>query len=331
MDLNKAMDNFGMMKRAGLFGRLAVMSYIEKATGHEVPLVCVANQLPDGGMEFVPVAELISCDPAEKYQPGDPTFVMEPSLGREVVAASIRQGPISVDDEAPLEGFTLSLLPDDEEPSEPSEETAPTRNFKHHEFPVKAGRKVSRKITVEQLMEKYKEAVILHGEYDADDYDDEEDAFTRPPHFISTLTPAIEKDLGKVDFDTENVMMGSDLNVKSQVLPNGLAVIPVQCGGDWEFPVAFVIYWDGTELRAYMPPNGNFWNRMTCKAYGNAHEDWKHPEKESEDDLDCKKWYGMPYQGKASERIVGVTDVGELDWDLMFADVQKRIEVVDED
>lgn len=53
-------------------------------------------------------------------------------------------------------------------------------------------------------------------------------------------------------------------------LPNGVPVLWVGAGGDWEGPVAFCVYIgvDGT-LRAYVPKDGNVYNRETGKAYGN--------------------------------------------------------------
>lgn len=54
-----------------------------------------------------------------------------------------------------------------------------------------------------------------------------------------------------------------------KILKNGLPVLQVIAGGDWEFPVAFIFYSDGVKLRAYIPNDGNVWNKKFNSAYGN--------------------------------------------------------------
>jgi hypothetical protein len=43
-------------------------------------------------------------------------------------------------------------------------------------------------------------------------------------------------------------------------------------GGDWEAPLLYVLYWDGRELRGYVPTKGNPFNTDTKTAYGSEHE-----------------------------------------------------------
>ena len=199
------------------------------------------------------------------------------------------------------------------------------KEFKHPEFPVAAGRTVTERIGIEQLKQKFIDAVKAHPNFQ----DMGRDVFHYAPWFIKSLTPQIEKDLAKVKFDTENVSMGNDIQAPFQVLPNGLAILTVQAGGDWEVPVFFIIYWDGLELRAYIPKNGNFWNRTSGVAYGN--DDISSGDAESADSIDCRKWYGMPYQNDEMIHEPGITCVQDAisDLGLMLADVQKRIQVSD--
>jgi hypothetical protein len=103
--------------------------------------------------------------------------------------------------------------------------------------------------------------------------------------FPYNFPPKIEKDLSKVNFDFENYNLGkadpmyeeeydSDFNgycgypCGYEILPNGLPVLFVNAGGDWENPICFVIYYDGKELRAYIPSDGNIWNKKEKCAYG---------------------------------------------------------------
>jgi hypothetical protein len=101
--------------------------------------------------------------------------------------------------------------------------------------------------------------------------------------------PIIEKDLAKLDFDMENWAIGnahpdytkypSDYGGFNgypcgyEVLPSGLPVLFVNAGGDWEFPICFCIYWDGSRMRAYIPKEGNVYNRKSKAAYGNEDDD----------------------------------------------------------
>lgn len=88
--------------------------------------------------------------------------------------------------------------------------------------------------------------------------------------------PIISKDLDKVQFDfenweTERSFVGYPCGY--EMLSNGLAVLFVNAGGDWEYPIVFILYFDGKKIRAYIPKEGNSWNRKTKSAYGNDDTD----------------------------------------------------------
>lgn len=91
------------------------------------------------------------------------------------------------------------------------------------------------------------------------------------------FSPQITKDLAKVNFDFENYTgEGADdfekyianYPVGYKELTPDFPVHFVNAGGDWEWPVCFVFYWDGSELRAYIPKDGNAWNKKEKCAYG---------------------------------------------------------------
>lgn len=86
----------------------------------------------------------------------------------------------------------------------------------------------------------------------------------KPPHELSRK---VDKDLGKINFDWENY----DL-VKVDQLFNALPVAWFYAGGDWQYPVHFIIYWSGKEFRGYIPENGNVYNKKTKAAYGEEYE-----------------------------------------------------------
>jgi len=93
------------------------------------------------------------------------------------------------------------------------------------------------------------------------------------------LPKKVEEDIGKVNFDFENWEAAApgycncgDI-MGYRVAPNGLPFLGVTAGGDWEYPVFFIIYWDGKKLRGYVPTDGNMWNTDTKEAYGNGEDD----------------------------------------------------------
>jgi hypothetical protein len=140
---------------------------------------------------------------------------------------------------------------------------------------------------------------------------------------LKQLTPEIEKDLKKVQFDDENCewekgegFCGCEKITGFQTLPNGLTYLGVTAGGDWETPLFYIVYWDGEKLRGYIPTAGNFWDTDTKTAYG------------SEEDCD-----GITDGEKAAEENVqkrfgvsGLEQLGDMDTDAVLEDIQSRIE-----
>jgi hypothetical protein len=102
----------------------------------------------------------------------------------------------------------------------------------------------------------------------------------------------IKDDLKKVNFDFENYEIGNaDPNYSKypsegfngypcgyQLLPNNLPVLFVNAGGDWEFPICFCLYWDGKKMRAYIPEDGNTYNKKEKCAYGSEDDYENAPE-----------------------------------------------------
>lgn len=96
-------------------------------------------------------------------------------------------------------------------------------------------------------------------------------------YYMKTLTPKIQSDLSKVDFDFENCDTSRDYSsyeglMGIRTLSNGMTYLGCAAGGDWEYPVFFIIYWNGVSLRAYIPKHGNVYNYDTKTAIGNDEE-----------------------------------------------------------
>ena len=121
--------------------------------------------------------------------------------------------------------------------------------------------------------------------------------------WMKRLTPQIQKDLSKIEFDDENLYFtesqcqGDDCGIKT--LDNGLTYLGAYGGGDWELPVYFIIYWDGKKLRGYIPTDGNVFNHYTKMAFGSG-QDYEGDlpegidEEEDIDGYELNKRYGDP-------------------------------------
>ena len=94
--------------------------------------------------------------------------------------------------------------------------------------------------------------------------------------FPYNLPESVFKDF-KITFNFENCAYEENdgfLNYPCgfETLENGLPVLFVNAGGDWECPVCFCIYWDEKKLRAYIPTDGNIFNKKEKCAYGSEDE-----------------------------------------------------------
>lgn len=104
-------------------------------------------------------------------------------------------------------------------------------------------------------------------------------------------TPAqakVRADLSKINVDFENAeefgtedsynhLPGLENLDGYEMIGSGLSAFPVLwCagGGDWENPLVFVLYiGQKGELRAYIPEDGNVYNKKEKAAYGNNDDD----------------------------------------------------------
>ena len=61
--------NFETLRKAFLAGDIALMECQSASTGEAVAVVCAANRLPDGAVDFVPFATLFNGNPFEEVNP----------------------------------------------------------------------------------------------------------------------------------------------------------------------------------------------------------------------------------------------------------------------
>jgi hypothetical protein len=65
-------QNFNTLRRAFRAGNVALMECQVAATGEAVAVICAANRLPDGSVEFVPMATMFPGNPYEAVNPPNP-------------------------------------------------------------------------------------------------------------------------------------------------------------------------------------------------------------------------------------------------------------------
>jgi len=88
------------------------------------------------------------------------------------------------------------------------------------------------------------------------------------PPLIRTLD-RVRADWTVVEFSPENVTV-----VGERTTTGDVPYVVMLAGGIRETPVACVMYFDGQELRGYVPKDGNSYNLMTKSAFGNFKDDF---------------------------------------------------------
>lgn len=146
-------------------------------------------------------------------------------------------------------------------------------------------------------------------------------------HNIPFMTEQVNKDLfSKCEFDIENVYGYKEEDASWSTIrditefhtwENGLTTLGVLAGGDWESPVYFIIYWDGQQLRGYLPKKGNPYNHKMKQAFGNHTE---------EDRIACKKQYPERFKDFELEDIYPPDHLeGMRDLNLIKEDILERL------
>jgi len=112
--------------------------------------------------------------------------------------------------------------------------------------------------------------------------------------------PQVRMDWTVVEFSPENVSV-----IGEKVTTGGVPYVMILAGGDWETPVACVMYFDGQELRGYVPKDGNSYNRMTKSAFGNF----------KDDHAACERQYRVTLEHPSDMRTVK-PDMELVEWDV---------------
>ena len=94
---------------------------------------------------------------------------------------------------------------------------------------------------------------------------------------------------GKYKFDSENVDDRGGIKMSSK----GFPYIMCDAGGDWECPVCFFVYFDGTHFRGYVPLKGNAINRNNNTAFQGSGDEEEAKFIAKENDIDYEEAKGL--------------------------------------
>lgn len=179
---------------------------------------------------------------------------------------------------------------------------------------IKKGGRKANMCSIDFLKTKIENVLKKSSEYDDSEIEDMLKSGDISIIDIFENSSKIETDLGKVQFDLENCTSKSGeftdyggLLVGFHTLSNGLSFLGCLAEGDWEYPVFFIIYYDGKSLRGYVPICGNLINRDGMSAFGN-NDDEKFMQKELGADYNESSWKEVQYN-----------------WDLIEEDIKSRI------
>lgn len=154
--------------------------------------------------------------------------------------------------------------------------------------PITAGIRTASKITFDQLKQfminEYNntQAVLnQNSPFNPSNYTSKDQELEDLMAVISYESKQIAQDLSNINFNLENLMVGSQTSkwyagdtgndlCRLNILPSGLCFCGAIAGGDWEQPLFYIIYHDKTQnaLRAYIPIQGNVINCDTLSAFG---------------------------------------------------------------
>ncbi len=148
------------------------------------------------------------------------------------------------------------------------------------------------------------------------------------------------KDVSKVRFDFENWEVIQEVKTTPK---KGIPYLECFAGGDWQYPVYFFLYWDGKDIRGYVPTKGNTFNAALACAFGEEMEFLPLDEEEKMTDSDWKKnsGYYVAQQcfpeildGKSPKEVdilsgeYGLLERVRINMDACLEDFEERLEVV---
>lgn len=186
----------------------------------------------------------------------------------------------------------FQLLPLNEEIYKPSELLIETKtyNVNMEEKLINKDGRTTIKTTPKQLEDKIKELWKINRS------NEEYRNFKSAIHQLMSYPKGnkglnqYSKDISKVKFDGENFEVIGDIRTNS----NGISYIIAESNGDWEIPLLIFIYYDGKDIRGYIPTYGNTFDRKRKIAFGNDDKsDYEFIDNEFKDDKNVASPYDI--------------------------------------
>lgn len=222
--------------------------------------------------------------------------------------------------------------------------------FINDDFKVTKGGRKAPKISIDELRNKIisrAKKVANVGELDASTYEDGEknDLFLTDCILVLQSNDSnIVKDM-KYLINSENTdLKGNKFSVPYEgtpyigfhTLPNGLTFLGSLMAGDWEFPAVVFYYYDGKNIRCYIPTYGNTVNADFKTAFGSEGEnekiDMDRLIEKNKDYEDCEetddfsiayvKRYDLNYNAEKGDKKLFIN------WDAVILEFSERVEMI---
>lgn len=169
------------------------------------------------------------------------------------------------------------------------------KNYVNMDVDVRNGGRSAVKMTEDEFKQEMIHAYHMYAMEQEAKYDYDMKQTPTPGNFVyklayknrknedSKYTAKLYKDIwgGKYKFDSENVECRGGIKMSNKGFPYLLCY----AGGDWECPVCFFIYFDGTHFRGYIPLKGNAINTKTKSAFDDGDDDVSFNEKACTEDF----------------------------------------------
>ncbi len=178
---------------------------------------------------------------------------------------------------------------------------------------------ITKKELKKKILDKYKRFILLDKcEYLEETKEDSIARIDKEPYnedlkILEDINGGDWFNLFHKDFKVKVSFENHSVNGFEEFCDGRLVVLELSAAGDWEKFFQFYIYWDGEDVRCYIPTDGNPWNTDTKRAYGNDFEA-------------DKKNLIKRYPGYDScEQFIDVFDIPDPDDNLIKKEIEKRI------
>jgi len=151
------------------------------------------------------------------------------------------------------------------------------KNYVNMDVDVREGGRHAVKMTVDEFKQEMIHTYHMYAMEQGKEYDFDLHLTPTPDNFVYSLcyknrdnekskyAAKLYNDIwdGKYKFDSENVNAYGGIKMSKK----GFPYIQCDAGGDWECPVCFFVYFDGSHFRGYIPLKGNAINRNNNTAF----------------------------------------------------------------